>query len=60
MFAESLDKLKLDSQEAIGYTLKCMGAGFWAFRQKDFREAIQAVTMEVRQRSFTISIAHYY
>jgi hypothetical protein len=24
-----------------------MGAGFWAFRQKDFREAIQAITMEV-------------
>ena len=47
MFADSLAKLELDAQRAIGYTFKCMGAGFWAFRQKNFREAIQAITMEV-------------
>ena len=47
MFAESLAKLELDSPRAIGYTFKCMGAGFWAFRQNDFRKAIQAITMEV-------------
>ena len=47
MFAESLDKLQLDESRTIGYTLKCMGAGFWGLRQKDFREAIQAITMEV-------------
>ena len=46
MFETKLDKLKLG--ESIGYTFKCLGAGFWAFKQKNFRTAIQQVTMEVR------------
>ncbi|KDQ20018.1 hypothetical protein BOTBODRAFT_125553 [Botryobasidium botryosum FD-172 SS1] len=29
----SLDELKLDELEAIGYTYKCLGAGVWALRQ---------------------------
>ena len=47
MFEKKLEKLKLGESSSIGYTLKCLGAGFWAFRQKDFREAIQKITMEV-------------
>ncbi|CAB3981295.1 Hypothetical predicted protein [Paramuricea clavata] len=57
MFAESLDKLELDSPQAIGYTFKCMGAGFWAFRQKDFREAIQAITMEAGDADTNCAVA---
>ncbi|XP_028414475.1 ADP-ribose glycohydrolase ARH3-like [Dendronephthya gigantea] len=57
MFAESLDKLELDSQRAIGYTFKCMGAGFWAFRQKNFREAIQAITMEAGDADTNCAVA---
>lgn len=49
MFAATLKDLELDASEQIGYTLKCLGAGFWAFRQEDFREAIEAITMEVVQ-----------
>ena len=45
MFEKKLENLKIG--ESIGYTLKCLGAGFWAFRQNDFREAIQKITMEV-------------
>ena len=48
MFENKLQNLKLG--ESIGYTFKCLGAGFWAFRQKDFRNAIQQVTMEVIKR----------
>ena len=48
MFETNLEKLELDAKSSIGYTYKCLGAGFWAFRQKDFRDAITKVTMEVR------------
>jgi len=43
MFAESLSDLELD-RGGIGYTFKTMGAGFWAFQQEDFREALEAIT----------------
>ena len=46
MFEKELQNLKLG--ESIGYTFKCLGAGFWAFKQKDFRTAIQQLTMEVK------------
>ncbi|XP_071806736.1 ADP-ribosylarginine hydrolase Tri1-like [Asterias amurensis] len=42
----SLPELKLDDRQRIGYTFKCLGAGFWALRQKNFREAIEAITLE--------------
>ena len=48
MFAKSLAELKLDSHGKIGYTYKCLGAGFWAFRQTDFREALTDLVMEVK------------
>jgi len=47
MFAKSLDDLKLDEAGKIGYTYKCLGAGFWSLRQNDFRAAIEAVAFEV-------------
>ena len=43
----SLPELKLDDRQRIGYTFKCLGAGFWALRQKNFRDAIEAITLEV-------------
>ena len=46
MFQEILEKLNL-GKNPIGYTFKCLGAGFWAFRQDDFRAAITKITMEV-------------
>ncbi|XP_033106510.1 uncharacterized protein LOC117108566 isoform X2 [Anneissia japonica] len=46
MFADSLDDLNLAEVGKIGYTYKCLGAGFWAFRQDNFRDAIEAITME--------------
>ena len=47
MYADSLEKLKLDEDGKIGYTYKCMGTGFWALRQHDFRASIEAITFEV-------------
>lgn len=46
MFAKSLDELKLDENGKIGYTYKCMGAGFWALRQDNFRAALEAIAYE--------------
>jgi ADP-ribosylglycohydrolase len=37
---KSIEGLKLDEQKSIGYTLKTMGAGFWALQQNDFKKAI--------------------
>ena len=45
MFEKKLENLKLG--EFIGYTFKCLGAGFWVFKQRNFRNAIQQLTMEV-------------
>ena len=47
MYAKSLDDLNLDEAGKIGYTYKCLGAGFWSLRQNDFRAAIEAVAFEV-------------
>ncbi|KAG8746099.1 hypothetical protein FRC10_006202 [Ceratobasidium sp. 414] len=33
VYAENLEQLKLDDRQAIGYTLKCLGAGTWALRK---------------------------
>ena len=46
MFATQLSELQLDDKKGIGYTLKCMGAGFWALRQTDFRYALEAIVFE--------------
>ena len=47
MNVKNLEDLNLTEPYKIGYTYKCLGAGFWAFRQKDFRTAIEALTREV-------------
>ena len=47
MSATSVSALKLAEPHAIGYTLKALGAGFWALRQNNFREAITEITMQV-------------
>lgn len=47
MFCKSLDDLHLDEGDKIGYTYKCMGAGFWALRQNNFRAALEAIAYEV-------------
>ncbi|KAK3596757.1 hypothetical protein CHS0354_038756 [Potamilus streckersoni] len=41
----NLSKLKLDEEDAIGYTYKCLGAGFWALKQNDFQQALQEIVM---------------
>eukprot|EP00928_Gymnodinium_smaydae_P077453 TRINITY_DN6080_c0_g1_i2.p1 TRINITY_DN6080_c0_g1~~TRINITY_DN6080_c0_g1_i2.p1 ORF type:complete len:417 (+),score=83.21 TRINITY_DN6080_c0_g1_i2:64-1251(+) len=42
--AETLEALKLDEQRRIGYTFKCLGAGFWALSSSNsFRDALNAV-----------------
>lgn len=46
MFAKSLNDLQLDESGKIGYTYKCMGAGFWALRQENFRDALEAIAFE--------------
>ena len=48
-----IKKLKLDEQERIGYTFKSLGAGFWAFKQKDFRKAITKIVMQVEYSVIT-------
>lgn len=45
----SLEELELDEPRAIGYTMKCLGAGLWALRQcdsADFETTIRAVVMQ--------------
>ena len=49
MYAKSLKDLKLEEHNKIGYTLKALGAGFWALQQSDFRKALTELVMEVRQ-----------
>ncbi|XP_034039930.1 ADP-ribosylarginine hydrolase Tri1-like [Thalassophryne amazonica] len=46
MFTPNLRSLALSEPGKIGYTFKPLGAGFWAFRQKKFRDALTATTME--------------
>lgn len=41
----NLDSLRLDDESSIGYTFKCLGAGFWALKQTDFRKALTKIVM---------------
>ena len=50
MFSEKLSPLKLDESKKIGYTYKCLGAAFWAFKQNDFRAALEKICFKVRSR----------
>ena len=58
----SLDDLKLDDKQAIGYTFKALGAGFYGLRhitKKSFRDVILEVIMEAgdadRYNMYTIN-----
>ena len=45
----TLEALKLDEQESIGYTFKALGAGFYGLRhsrKKSFRDILLEVIME--------------
>eukprot|EP00794_Sanderia_malayensis_P016789 gene16789-18484_t len=46
LFAKDLKSLQLTEPGKIGYTFKTLGAGFWAFKQSNFRKALQQVVME--------------
>lgn len=37
---KSIEVFQLDEPKSIGYTLKALGAGFWALQQTDFKQAI--------------------
>ncbi|KAL3868577.1 hypothetical protein ACJMK2_041378 [Sinanodonta woodiana] len=40
-----LQQLKLDELDKMGYTYKCMGAGFWALKQDNFQKALTDIVM---------------
>ena len=42
-----LRDLRLDERGKIGYTFKCLGAGFWALKQSNFRTALTEIVMSV-------------
>ncbi|XP_062593715.1 ADP-ribosylarginine hydrolase Tri1-like [Saccostrea cucullata] len=46
MHPSNLKDLRLDEPGKTNYTYKTLGAGFWALRQKNFREAIQDIVLE--------------
>ncbi|XP_067683812.1 ADP-ribosyl-[dinitrogen reductase] glycohydrolase-like [Haliotis asinina] len=43
---KKIKDLELCEERKIGYTYKCLGCGFWALKQKDFRKALQTIVME--------------
>ena len=45
MKCTDLDSLRLAGEGSIGYTFKCLGAGFWALKQTDFRKALTKIVM---------------
>lgn len=53
MTCTDIKQLKLAEPGAIGYTFKSLGAGFWAFKQKDFRKAITKIVMQVEYSVIT-------
>ncbi|ESO99422.1 hypothetical protein LOTGIDRAFT_158508 [Lottia gigantea] len=46
MKATSLKELKLTEAGLANHTYKAMGAGFWALKQRNFRQAITDIVME--------------
>ncbi|KAK3596766.1 hypothetical protein CHS0354_038766 [Potamilus streckersoni] len=42
---KELSELELDEAHSLGYTYKCLGAGFWALKQNNFRDALQQIVM---------------
>ena len=50
-----IEVLRLDENKSIGYTFKCLGAGFWALKQTDFRTALTEIVMNVSFYNFHYS-----
>ncbi|XP_064639249.1 uncharacterized protein YegU-like [Lineus longissimus] len=46
MYAKNLAVLELDDSKKIGFCFKCMGSGFWALRQKNYRKALEELLMQ--------------
>ena len=46
MHATDLPKLHVDNPESGAYTFSTLAVGFWALRQHNFREAIEAIVLE--------------
>lgn len=46
MSCKKIKELKLDEHDKIGYTYKCMGSGFWALKQDNFKKAIIKLIMQ--------------
>ncbi|XP_077985141.1 uncharacterized protein LOC144439775 isoform X2 [Glandiceps talaboti] len=46
MNISDIKELELDEHDKIGYTYKCLGAAFWAFKQDDFEKALTAIVRE--------------
>ena len=60
MFAKRISSLELCEYGKIGYTLKTLGAGFWALRQDDFEKALTTIVMEVSSGMFYLSYIYHY
>ena len=56
MYARDLSTVGTDKPESGRYTFVTLALGFWALRQDDFREAIEAIVMEAGQIIFHIQI----
>ncbi|XP_064632971.1 ADP-ribosylarginine hydrolase Tri1-like [Lineus longissimus] len=54
---KTLRALNLTEEKKIGYTFKCLGCGFWALRQRNFRQAIQAILMEAGDADTNCAVA---
>lgn len=54
MYPERLKYLQLNDPGMASYTYKALGAGFWALRQKDFRQALEEIVLEVSDTYMTI------
>ncbi|KAL3851757.1 hypothetical protein ACJMK2_015468 [Sinanodonta woodiana] len=46
LYCTSVKSLKLNEPGRASYTYKALGAGFWALKQKDFRQAVQDIVLE--------------
>jgi hypothetical protein len=57
LYCTSLKDLRLDEPGRSNLTYKALGAGFWALKQKDFRQAIQDIVHEVNKNQKTKKLA---
>ena len=46
MYAKDLQELRLDERDTSSYTFVALAVGFWALRQHNFRDTIEALILE--------------